>query len=106
MNDLTVLANLSGLVSVDLYNNPVTDVSPLGALTNLGRLDLSWDFYATHFAALSAATKLTNLYVRGISFRNIAFVQVFKKLSVLNLDDTSISDVSPLSGLTDRKSVV
>ncbi|MEW6752679.1 MAG: leucine-rich repeat domain-containing protein [Candidatus Latescibacterota bacterium] len=77
IRDLSPLAGLVHLTSLDLTNNPVEDLSPLAGLTSLQYLFLD----GTPVADLSPLTGLTRL------------VQ-------LNLAHARVADLSPLAGLT------
>jgi hypothetical protein len=77
ISDLTPLAGLTTLYSLDLHNNQVTDLTPLTGLTNLQDLRLS----GNQISDLSQLAGLTKLYY-------------------LSLSGNRVSDLSQLAGLT------
>jgi len=114
------ITNLSGLEFaldlefLDLSNNSITDVSPLGDLTNLTYLDLGsgdpseseeipdQDFnFITDITPLSPLTSLEYLNLAGNrSLTNIGTLSSFTSLTFLALAHNPISDFSALSSLT------
>ena len=82
VSDVSALANLTNLVSLNL-NDTAVDVSSLANLTNLKRLGL----VGTDVSDVSALANLTNL-------------------EGLWLNDTAVSDVSALANLTNLKRLV
>jgi Leucine-rich repeat (LRR) protein len=98
---LRILRGLTKLAFLDLGNAyQLRDVDSVTNLTALTTLDLSWDAGVTNTSLVGGATSLTNLYLRGISLTNAAFVTNLYRLSVLNVDSTSLIDASPLQRLT------
>lgn len=77
LTDLTPLANLTNLRSLDLSQNRISDLTPLANLTNLTTLNLS----ANKITDISPLANLT-------------------KLTTLNLTSNAISDWSPMANLT------
>ena len=100
MVNLASLQNLTRLTSLSLWQNGITNVSPLVGLTNLSCLDLRWNSITNFASALTGLTNLTSLYLGGNSISNVPPLQSLKQLTLLNLDDNRITDLSPLTNLT------
>ncbi|MYC12663.1 MAG: hypothetical protein F4Y39_02950 [Gemmatimonadetes bacterium] len=101
-NEISNLAPLSGLVSLerlDLDRNNISDVSALSGLTSLEVLDLS----SNSISDVSALSNLNNLELLALVSNGISDVTPLSNLNnlrVLDLSFNSISDVSALSNLT------
>jgi internalin A len=100
LRDLQVLTNMTGLRSLVLFENSVADISPVTNLTNLASLDLRWNSITNCEALLFWPTNLAILYLGGNALSNAPSFQCLTNLHLLNLEDTQISDLSPLSGLS------
>lgn len=97
--DLTPLSNLRGLQSIDLSATQVSDLIPLAALTGLRSLDLS----NTRITDLMPLSKLTGLQVLGIlgtQVEDLMPLSELRGLQFLNLSGTLVRDLTPLSELT------
>jgi len=100
VSDVSPLANLTKLETLDLYNTQLSDLSQLVKLTNLKKLTL----YNTQFSDLSPLAKLTNLESLGLNNAQVSDVSPLAnltKLEGLDLSGTGVSDVSPLAKLTE-----
>ena len=75
--DLSPIAGLQGLQTLDLSNTGVTDLAPLAGLQGLQTLDLSWSEGVTDLAPLAGLQGLQTLY----------------------LSSTGVTDLAPLAGL-------
>ena len=104
MEELTSLEKLTGLTSLTLWGNNLMDVSPLVTLTNLGSLDLRWN-PITNQTVLAGMANLDRLYL-GATLQQHQFPCPHDSTHVLNLADNQISDLSPLSGLTNLNYLV
>ena len=87
------------LITLDLRNNPISDVSPLSGLTNLTTLDLVHTSISD-VSPLSGLTNLRTLDLRNNPISDVSPLSGLTNLTTLDLVHTSISDVSPLLGLT------
>ncbi|MEW6752676.1 MAG: leucine-rich repeat domain-containing protein [Candidatus Latescibacterota bacterium] len=77
VRDLSPLAGLSGLTTLDLTNNPVADLSPLAGLTSL-----------------------RNLFLNGTRATDLSPLAGLTQLVELSLAHARVADLSPLAGLT------
>ena len=111
--DLTGLeyaVNLSGLnlagdwIDNELYQNPISNLSPLASLTNLVGLYLG----RTGVSDVSALANLTNLQDLELNSTGVSDVSALANLTnlvALNLWNTAVSDVSALANLTNLKTL-
>ena len=99
IEDISFLAALTDLASLDLSYNSVTDVSALAGLTHLSNL---WIFEnrVSDVSPLSGLTNLADLELGGNVISDIAPLSGLTGLATLNLGGNTISDLSPLSRLT------
>ena len=92
-------SGLPALTDLDLYNNSITDISPLEGLTSLTDLGLSYNSI-TDISPLEGLTSLTDLDLYNNSITDISPLEGLTSLTDLYLYDNSITDISPLEGLT------
>ena len=99
ISDVSPLAALTQLTSLNLNGTDIWDVSPLAALTQLTGLTLFatdiWDV-----SPLAALTQLTWLNLWGTDVSDVSPLAALTQLTSLNLNGTAVSDVSPLAHLT------
>jgi hypothetical protein len=99
VDDLSALAGLSGLTTL---NVPYTNVSDLGPLTNLTALE-SLNLNSTSVAdlsPLSGHTALQTLDLTSTSVADLSPLSGHTALRTLHINSTSVADLSPLSGHT------
>ncbi len=99
ISDVSPLAALTQLTTLLLYDTAVSDVSPLAALTQLTTLHLTGTA-VSDISPLAALMQLTELNLSGIAVSDISPLAALTQLTELYLGDTAISDVSPLAALT------
>ena len=78
-----------------MEGNGISDISALAGLTNLASLDL-WSNFISDISALAELTKLTYLGLERNSISDISALAGLTKLTELDLGWNSISDISPL----------
>lgn len=84
---------------LDLRHNGIRDLSPLEGFTALTYLNLHSNVHLDSVAPLTDFTDLETLILRNVPIRDQAGVlQGMKKLKVLNLTQTGITDIAALSG--------
>ncbi|MCL1903824.1 MAG: leucine-rich repeat domain-containing protein [Oscillospiraceae bacterium] len=83
ISDVSPLSELKDLTSLSLLDNQITDISPLSGLKNLEELDL----HINQISDISALSGLT-------------------KLKILSLNDNKITDISPLNELKKLEQLV
>ena len=86
-------------VDNEWHQNPISDVSPLAALTQLTSLNLNSTAVSDVYP-LSGLTQLTELYLGGTAVSDVSPLAALTQLTRLNLNSTAVSDVSPLANLT------
>ncbi len=99
ISDISSISGLTTLTSLDLGDNSIIDISAVSGLTALTSLDL-YENSIINISAVSGLTSLTWLSLDENSISDISSVSELTKLTRLFLDSNSISDVSPLEGLT------
>ncbi len=102
MNSITDLTPLSGLTKLTvllLSNNSISDLTPLSGLTSLTELSLNNNSISA-LTPLSGLTSLTELHLNDNSISALTPLSGLTSLTELSLNNNSISDLTPLSGLT------
>ena len=105
ISDLSPLAGLINLKSIQMFDSSVSDLSPLAGLIKLERMD----FEHAYISDLSPLVGLTSLKSLDFSVNDISDISPLARLTELtrlNLSFNDISDISPLAGLTNLKWLV
>ena len=98
---LVGIENLTGLTTLWIRDNSITDISALNGLTRLTFLAISDNGNISDISALSGLTSLTGtLWIAGNSITDINAVSGLTSLTGLNAFDNAITDVGALSELT------
>ena len=100
VRDISPLADLTGLVTLDLEGNRITNLDPLKNLTNLTTLDLSINFGIKDLHPLAGLSKLTSLNLFGNQVTDLSPLANLTNLTTLNLSSNFSSNLRPLAGLT------
>ena len=101
IRQLTGLEFATNLVKCDLYNNGISDVSPLAGLTQLTFLQLGYNRQLQDVSPLAGLTQLTELYLYSNAISDVSPLAGLTQLTRLQLGyNRQISDVSPLAELT------
>lgn len=99
INNISFLAELKGLQTLDLCGNQINDYSFLKNLTVLQTLDLSYN-RISDYSFLENLTGLQSLKLNGNKISNFSFLRNFTVLQTLYLSYNKISDISFLENLT------
>lgn len=99
ISDLTPLTGLRNLQTLSLFKNNISDLTPLSGLTNLKNLYLR-DNAITDISPLKNLTGLTNLDLSDNEISDISPLKDMKSMMLLKLNDNRITDISPLEGMT------
>ncbi len=99
IKDLSPLAGLTNLTSLNLSQNNIADISPLAELTNLTWLDIGGN-NLSNISPVSGLINLTALRLWRNNISDISAVADLTRLTELNLDYNNISDISAVAGLT------
>jgi hypothetical protein len=97
-NELTILEKLSGLQSLDLSSNKISDISFLEKLMGIKSLDLSYN----HISSISFIENLKDLESIDLSYNQITdvrFIENLEHLKSLDLSRNRISNYSFLKNL-------
>ena len=90
---------LTGITSLSLSPNSISDVTPLAGLTKLTDLDLSNNL-VSNLTPLAKLTNLTSLSIIGGKVANLTPLANLTKLKTLWLYGNQFSDLTPLAKLT------
>ncbi|MCL2779895.1 MAG: protein phosphatase 1 regulatory subunit 42 [Actinomycetia bacterium] len=91
--------NFTGLLSLNLSGNQISDISVLGPLTSLQILVLSGN-QIDDATAVAGLTGLTKLDLSNNQLTYLPDLSALTALTQLDLSNNQLTDVSPLSGLT------
>ena len=105
--DISAIGALTNLTSLSLVNwQALRSLQPLTRLTRLTRLELSRCTQVRNLTPLKALTNLTVLCHDGKAVRNLRPLEGLTKLTTLKLSgEASISNLRPLEGLTSLTSL-
>ncbi len=98
--DLSPLAGLTRLESLQMGGLVIDDVSPLAGLTNLMSLSIFGGGALSDLSPLAGLTRLQALTLRGNRISDVSPLSGLNRLIYLDLEWNGISDVAPLAGLT------
>ena len=103
--DIEPLAELSNKIKIlGLAVNGIIDLSPLAQLTSLETLDLRYN-QIENLAPLENLTELKALGLYKNKIRDLSFLANLSNIDSITLDENLINDLSPLIGLTNMKSL-
>ncbi len=98
--DLSVIANLTNLESLQMAGVVVDDLSPLAKLDRLMSLTLYNGDQPLDLTPLANLTNLQALTLRNNKITDLSPLAGMSNLRYLDLEGNQITDVSPLAGLT------
>ncbi|MFZ1642251.1 MAG: NACHT domain-containing protein, partial [Candidatus Contendobacter sp.] len=99
ITDVSPLAELSALRSLDLTGTRVSDLSRLAELSALRSLDLT-DTRVSDLSRLAELSALRSLNLNGTGVADVKPLAGLTALRWLDLNGTRVADVSPLAGLS------
>ena len=97
IEDLSIFAKLSGLKELKLYNQPLSTLDGIQDLAGLEQFEAKWCPALSDASALFALQDLRRVYLFRCPVTSIQGVQNLTQLERLELNDTKISDLSPLA---------
>lgn len=103
IHDLSGLSTFSRIQDLYLANNNIRDVTELANLNRLRTLDLSGNPIITGLSQIGSKEQLETLNINSDGVHrlsDISAVSMFPNLTTLQLSDQKIGDAAPLSGLT------
>ncbi|MBI4616413.1 MAG: NACHT domain-containing protein, partial [Planctomycetes bacterium] len=104
VTDLSPLAGLEGVTTLDLTNTWVSDLAPLAGLSSLQRLDLDGT-QVSDLAPLAGLSGLERLNLARTQVSDLAPLAGLSSLQRLDLTGTQVSDLAPLAGLSSLESL-
>jgi len=99
VEDVTPLANLSNLATLDLQDTQVADLTPLANLTSLTTLELR-ETEVADLSPLANLSNLTALYLSGTQVADLTPLANLSKLASLYLRETQVVDLTALANLS------
>ena len=94
--DLSLLANLTELIDLDISATMVADIFPLAGLTNLTRLNITYT-RLSDMTPLADLTRLEHLEARDNRIADVSPLSELTSLKEVILSDNQIADLSPLA---------
>ncbi len=102
ITDLTGLEKATGLISLQIYDNPIRDFTPISSLTNLTNLNLrNTGFSNADFTILSPLTNLQALLLGQNEITDITNLPQLPNLRSLHMWDNQITDISRITTALD-----
>ncbi len=98
IRSLAGVGHLTGLESLDLWQNQIVDVGPLDSLPNLKRLRMSWN-QIVDVSPLASLSRLVELALGNNEIADVSPLASLTRLERLYLPDNQIVDLTPLAGL-------
>ena len=99
ISDISVLSGLTQLRHLDLDNNSISDISALSGMTSMINL-LLYQNSISDISALSGMTSMATLALNNNSISDISALSGMTLMATLGLNNNSISNISALSGMT------
>ncbi len=96
IRDLTPLTNLSKLQRASLQNNAIEDLTPLSNLKELNYLDVSFNLLTTITPAFNCTT-LTTFKAANNTIDNLVGIDKLTALEVLDLSSNKLEDISAVA---------
>ena len=99
VSNIAPVAGLTNLEMLYLDDNGISNIGPVAGLTSLHSLFLN-DNNLTDISAVQNLTNLATLDVNNNNLTNISPVVNLTSMTHLEMNSNSISDISPLAGMT------
>ena len=98
LTSVVELGEAKSLISLDLSNNAIHDISPLSGMVNLQNLNLQRNAI-TSISALTSCTALTSLDISSNSLTSLTKIASLSALISLNASANTISDINEICDL-------
>ena len=98
-DDFAQLMYMKNLTELSLWNNQISDLSPLSGLTNLTKLELGANNLIKDLSPLSGLVNLVELRLSSNQISDLTPLSELTSLSSLSLGDNQITDLTPLANL-------
>jgi Leucine-rich repeat (LRR) protein/thiol-disulfide isomerase/thioredoxin len=102
VSDLSPLSGLANLVYLDLDSNRVSDLTPLSSLQSIEILYLSYN-PVQDVSPLSSLPKLSSLYLNADPQVKLAQVAKLEQIEELSLGENGLIDISALATMTNLR---
>ena len=97
ITDLSILSELTGLRSLELYAQPLKDLDGAQHFASLERFTANYCYELRDASAVFALQELTGLSLRQTAVSSIQGVQNLYGLDWLDVSNTRVTDLSPLA---------
>ena len=104
ITNLSPLATLTSLVSLNVEGNQIADISPLGSLTSLVHLNLA-NNSVSNLSPLANLVSLKTLDLFANEVKNVVPLSGLRNLRQLFLTYNHVEDINPLSELTSLRTL-
>ena len=95
---ISELSDLTGLRDLNLMYQPLKDLNGIQVFSELERVDLEYCHDLTDVSALFSMQHIQEINLRQTDITSIQGIQNIKDLTSLNIENTKVSDISPLAG--------
>ena len=96
IRDLTPLANLTGLQQAYLQNNAIANLMPIENLKELSSLDVSFNLLSDVSPAFNC-TGLTDLHATNNAITSVTGIDKLTELKTLNLSNNALVSIAPIA---------
>ena len=103
--NLTGLEYATNIVSLNLYDNPIEDISPLANMTKMTGFNL-WGCRVVDLSPLRNLMNLSWIVLGSNQISNLSPLSELTNLTYLNLSLNQISDISPLANLVNLQELL
>ncbi len=103
--NITGLEYATNIVSLNLYDNPIEDISPLANMTKMTGFNL-WGCRIVDLSPLRNLMNLSWIVLGSNQISNLSPLSELTNLTYLNLSLNQISDISPLANLVNLQELL
>ncbi len=100
--DIVDLKYMINLTELHIYQNNISDISPITGLNRLKTLSL-FNNNIEDITPIAGLTELQTLYLRSNEITDVSALKNLTNLVNLDISDNHITDISALSGMTSMK---
>ena len=101
--DLSPLSELTHLIALHIWNNPIESLSAIEGLSNLEEITLVGDGGISDLSPLAGLVKLSRFLTWGNPISDLSPLAGLTQLDFLDICGSDVSDIAPLAKLTGLK---
>lgn len=105
LSSLDAIGELTGLTSLTLYTDDITDLSPLAQAKNLQKLDLQRCNQVSDYSVLPTLTTLTELSIDSDTLKGLGFLKQMPQLTSFSVEDATLINLDGIQDLNNLKSL-